>query len=38
MERYGTATKYWHIADANTELEACHLVATAGRVIFVPEQ
>jgi hypothetical protein len=38
MERYGMAAKYWHIADANTELEASDLVAAAGRVIYVPEQ
>ena len=30
------ATRYWHIADANTELEAAELTRTTGRVIDVP--
>ncbi len=30
------ATRYWHIADANTELEAAELTRTSGRVIDVP--
>jgi len=29
-------TQYWHIADANSELEANELVRTAGRHINVP--
>ena len=33
---YRDGTRYWHIADANTELYANHLVARAGRVIKVP--
>jgi hypothetical protein len=33
---YKDATRYWHIADANTELEASDLVATPGRTILVP--
>jgi len=37
QERYGNATEYWHIADANTELVATDLVET-GRVIEVPEK
>lgn len=32
----GDATRYWHIADANSELEAAELTRTAGRVIDVP--
>jgi hypothetical protein len=36
--RYRDGTRYWHIADANTELEAARLIATAGRVIAVPER
>jgi len=34
--QYGDATRYWHIADANTELEAEELTRTTGRVISVP--
>jgi len=30
------ATRFWHIADANSELEANELVRVAGRVIKVP--
>jgi hypothetical protein len=36
--RYNDATRYWHIADANSELEAEELVRTTGRVILVPEK
>lgn len=36
--QYGDATRFWHIADANTELEAQQLLATTGRVINIPEQ
>lgn len=36
--RYGDATLYWHIADANSELKATKLVGQAGRIINVPEQ
>ena len=35
---YKDATRYWHIADANTELEANELTRVAGRVIQVPEK
>lgn len=35
---YKDATKFWHIADANTELEASELTRIAGRVINVPEK
>jgi hypothetical protein len=37
-QRYKDATRYWHIADANSELEAEELVRTTGRVIQVPEK
>ncbi len=30
------ATRFWHIADANSELEANELARVAGRVIRVP--
>ena len=35
--QYRDATRYWHIADANSELETEELVRTAGRVIAVPK-
>lgn len=36
--RYGgDATRYWHVADANSELEAAELTRTTGRVIDVPK-
>jgi hypothetical protein len=35
--RYRDGTKFWHIADANTELEANALVREPGRTIGVPE-
>lgn len=34
-DRYDNSTEYWHIADANTELDASDLVQP-GRVIKVP--
>jgi hypothetical protein len=37
QQRYGAGASYWHIADANTELEAETLTATPGRIINVPE-
>jgi hypothetical protein len=33
---YTDPTKFWHVADANSELEASELVATTNRVIAVP--
>jgi hypothetical protein len=36
--RYADPTRYWHVADANTGLEAAALVEMAGRVIRVPER
>jgi nucleoid-associated protein YgaU len=35
-QRYADATRYWHIADANTELEAGSLLQPTGRPINVP--
>lgn len=34
--RYKDATRFWHIGDANTELEVNELVRTTGRIIQVP--
>ncbi len=31
-------TRFWHIADANSELEANELTRTAGRVVDVPKK
>jgi hypothetical protein len=36
--RYREATRFWHVADANTELEANELVRTPNRTILVPER
>jgi len=36
--QYGNGTLFWHIADANTELQANELTRVPGRVIRVPEQ
>ncbi len=35
-QRFGDATRYWHIADANTELEAASLLQPTGRTTTVP--
>ena len=35
---YADPTRFWHIADANTELEANRLLQPVNRVIEVPEQ
>jgi hypothetical protein len=35
---YNIPTSFWHIADANTELEANDLVSETGRIIKVPEK
>jgi nucleoid-associated protein YgaU len=35
--RYGDATRYWRIADANSELEAASLLQPTGRPITVPK-
>ena len=36
--RHQDGTKFWHIADANSDLEANNLVTVAGRYINVPEK
>jgi hypothetical protein len=38
QRRFKDATRYWHIADANTELEANSLTSEAGRMIQTPDQ
>ncbi len=38
QRQYKDSTMFWHIADANTELEANNLVKKTGRTIIVPEQ
>jgi hypothetical protein len=37
-QRYNDPARFWHIADANTELEAEKLTEQAARVIKVPER
>jgi hypothetical protein len=37
QRRYGEPTWFWHIADANSELEAQDLVSRPVRTISVPE-
>jgi hypothetical protein len=36
LRTYQDGTMYWHIADANTELEAAELTRVVGRIIDVP--
>lgn len=36
--QYGDGTMFWHIADANTELQANALVRVPGRVVWVPDK
>lgn len=36
--RYQDAARYWHVADANSELEAERLAGPPGRIIAVPEK
>jgi hypothetical protein len=38
QRQYNNPTQFWHIADANTDLEANHLVQETLRVIAVPPQ
>ncbi len=38
QRQYNDPTRFWHIADANTELEANDLTAETGRIINVPER
>lgn len=35
-ESFADGTKFWHVADANTALEAPRLVAVAGSVVIRP--
>ena len=37
-QRYRNATRFWHIADANSELAANALVGDANRTIKLPER
>jgi hypothetical protein len=37
QRRYGEPTWFWHIADANTELDAQALVRAPRRTILVPD-
>ena len=37
QRQYNLPAKFWHIADANTELQANDLVSKSGRSINVPE-
>lgn len=37
QRRYASATLFWHIADANSELQAQDLLAQPGKEINVPE-
>jgi hypothetical protein len=36
-QRYRDGTRFWHVADANSELQANALVREPGRTIAVPE-
>lgn len=38
QRQYNDPTWFWHIADANTELEANNLVRETTRVIVIPQQ
>ena len=38
QQRFKDATRYWHIADANSHLQADELVAVSGRVIQLPRR
>lgn len=38
QRQFNDPTMFWHIADANTELQANQLVEETGRIINVPEQ
>jgi hypothetical protein len=37
QEKYSDPLRFWHIADANTDLDARQLRRTTGRTILVPE-
>lgn len=36
--RYGDATQFWHVADANSALDARTLVQTPGDTLAVPQK
>ncbi len=38
QRQYRNPTMFWHIADANSELQANDLIEEAGRIINVPEK
>lgn len=38
FQRYKDGTRFWHIADANSELEASELTRTTARIIQAPEK
>lgn len=38
QRKYADGTRFWHIADANTELQANDLVSTINRAIREPAQ
>ena len=38
QQEYDDGTKFWHIADANTELQANDLVAEPGTTVSLPEK
>lgn len=38
QQQYNDGTKFWHIADANTALEARQLIAETGAVILKPTE
>ena len=38
QESYDDPTMFWHIGDANSELQVNDLVKEAGRTIAIPEQ
>ncbi len=38
QRQYKDPTRFWRIADANTELEARKLTEETGRIIDIPEQ
>lgn len=37
QQKYNDGTKFWHIADANTELEANDIFAEPGTTLKLPE-
>ncbi len=37
QQAYGDATRFWHVADANTALDSRTLVLDAGDVVMVPK-